>query len=303
MTQSIYLQHGTRNEQLLLEDVIVESLKHRGLLVYYIPREVVGKDQILGEDRLSKFKKAFGIEMYLENVDGFDGSGAFMSKFGLQLEQSATFTVARRTWEKAVGRYGVTNIPGRPNEGDLLYFPLSDSLLEIKFVDHQNPFYQLGKLYIYQLQVETFQYASEHIDTGIPSIDAFESLKSYDTNPERNEFGGIFAVEIVDGGSGYTRAPEILVIGGGTGAELIGDVVGGELTSIEIVDGGYGFNSIDDIVIEVEAPTSGGTRAMVVVTEIKTNVDMSHSYGDNNKFKKEAKDILFNEDNPFGELK
>lgn len=304
MTQSIYLQHGTRNEQLLLEDIIIESIKHRGVLCYYIPRELVGKDQILGEDRISRFKQAFGIEMYMENVDGFDGGGVFASKFGIQMEQSATFTVARRTWQKAVGRFGVTTLPERPCEGDLVYFPLSDTLLEIKFVEHQSSFYQLKKLYVYQLQVETFQYGSEHIDTGISAIDAFESLKSYDTNPERSEFGGISEIVIDNPGSHYTRAPDVVVLSGGSGAEIEAIIDAGSVVGFNIIDCGYGFNHIEDITLEISAPSNSlGVRATAHVSKITTNVDMSHSYGDNNKFKKESKNILFSEDNPFGELK
>jgi hypothetical protein len=119
--------------------------------------------------------------MYLETVDGFEGQGAFIQKFGLMMEQSATLTVARRRWDQLVGQYGQTQIPTRPCEGDLLYFPLTGGLFEIKFVQHQDAFYQLGKLYVYKLSVELFQYSSEKIDTGIDEIDAFEDLKTFDT--------------------------------------------------------------------------------------------------------------------------
>ena len=100
------------------------------------------------------------------------------------VEQSATLVVARRRWEQMVGRYGATTLPNRPNEGDLIYFPLSKGLFEIKFVQHQDPFYQLGKLYVYKLQVELFQYSSERIDTGIEEIDVFETLKTNDVNQQ-----------------------------------------------------------------------------------------------------------------------
>lgn len=150
----------------------------------YIPRTLVSKDEILGEDRLSTFKNAFPIEMYLETVTGFEGQQFFIQKFGMMVEQSATLVVARRRWEQLIGQHGVTIIPSRPNEGDLIYFPLTNGLFEIRFVDHQNPFYQLGKLYVYRLEVELMVYSSERIDTGEPEIDAFESLKSFD--PEIN---------------------------------------------------------------------------------------------------------------------
>lgn len=183
---NVYFSHGTRNEQYLLEDLIIESISIWGQEFMYIPRQLVAKDDILGEDRLSKFKNAYPVDMYLENVDGFEGQGAFIQKFGLMMEQSATLTVARRTWERVVGRHTGNMLPNRPSEGDLLYYPLTKGLFEIKFVEHQDPFYQLKKLYVYRLQVELFQYASERIETGIPDIDVFETLKTTDTTKQPN---------------------------------------------------------------------------------------------------------------------
>jgi len=177
---SPYMHPGSPNEQILLEDLIVESLKHKGIMFYYIPRTLVGKDEILGEDRLSEFKSSYAIEAYFENVNSYEGAGFMIQKFGLMIEQSATIIIARRRWEQLVGQYGQTIIPTRPNEGDLIYFPLTDSMFEIMFVEHQNPFYQLGKVYVYKLNIELFRYASEKINTGIPEIDVFESLKSHD---------------------------------------------------------------------------------------------------------------------------
>jgi hypothetical protein len=160
MARSVYFSHGTKNEQYLLEDLIIESIHLWGVEFFYIPRVLVGKDEILGEDRLSQFKNAYPIEMYMENVDGYEGQGAFIQKFGLMIEQTATLTVARRRWDQLVGRFGQTILPNRPCEGDLIYFPLSKALFEIKYVESQDPFYQLGKLYVYRLSVELFQYGS-----------------------------------------------------------------------------------------------------------------------------------------------
>lgn len=177
-----YFTQGTSAEQNLIEDLIIESLRIYGKEVLYIPRKMVAQDVILGEDRLSKFEHAYPIEMYFENVDSFAGQGAFIQKFGLMMEQSATLVVARKRWQTLIGRYKNTILPHRPAEGDLIYFPLTKGLFEIKFVNHQDPFYQLGKLYVYKLQVELFQYASERLDTGIDKIDEFETLKSYDVD-------------------------------------------------------------------------------------------------------------------------
>lgn len=173
-----YFRQGTQAEQLLMEDLIIESISIWGQTFFYIPRTLVNVDDIFNEDTMSEFKDAYPIDMYLESVDGFEGQGAFINKFGLMMEQSATLTVARRTWEKSIGKFKTTILPNRPNEGDLLYFPLTKGLFEIKFVDHQDPFYQLRKLYVYRLQVELFQYASETIDTGLDDIDVFETLKT-----------------------------------------------------------------------------------------------------------------------------
>lgn len=184
MARNIYFGQGSKNEQFLLEDLIIESISIWGQDFYYIPRTLIAKDEILGEDRLSEFKTAYPIEMYLETVDGFEGQGAFIQKFGLMMEQSATLTLARRRWEQLVGRFGEAQLPNRPCEGDLLYFPLSGGMFEIKFVQHQDPFYQLGKLYVYKLNIELFQYASERITTGVPEIDVFETLKTFDTTKQ-----------------------------------------------------------------------------------------------------------------------
>lgn len=161
---------GTRSEINLVENLIIESIRQYGSEWYYIPRVLVALDDILGEDALSKFKNAYMIECYLDNIDSFGGQGAFMSKFGLQIEEQGQLTIAKRRWEQLIGQYGHTIIPERPCEGDLLYFPTSEGLFEIKFVEHQSPFYQLGSLPVYKLKVESFQYSSERIETDIDEI-------------------------------------------------------------------------------------------------------------------------------------
>lgn len=297
-TTNVYFTHGTRNEQYLVEDLIIESLRMYGNEVMYIPRTLVSKDEILGEDRLSEFKSAFPIEMYFENIDSFGGQGAFIQKFGLMVEQSATLVVARRRWEQFVGRYGATTVPTRPNEGDLIYFPLSKGLFEIKFVQHQDPFYQLGKLYVYKLQVELFQYASESIDTGIAAIDTFETLKTFNTNTTRNPNGEVTEVVMLDNGSGYTTASVQVTSASGHGAAFTPVITDGSITSITIDNAGTGYQSAPILTI-----IGDGTNAAATAV-IAANVDKPSSYGDNNKFKEEASEVLnFDESNPFGEIK
>ena len=298
-TVNVYFSQGTRNEQSLIEDIIIESLKIYGQEVMYIPRTLVSKDNILGEDRLSKFKTAFPIEMYFENVDSFDGQGAFIQKFGLMMEQSATLVVARRRWEQMVGRYGVTILPARPCEGDLIYFPLSKGLFEIKFVQHQDPFYQLGKLYVFKLQIELFQYSSEQIDTGHKEIDVFESLKTFTTDPSRNVTGYIKSINVTAPGSGYTSTPTIEIVSStGYGAEaiaILGD--NGQIAGVSLVQAGGGYNNSTIINI-----TGGGGNGAIASPVIDINIDVPDSYGDNNSFKQEAGDLVFNQNNPFGDV-
>lgn len=297
-TTNVYFTQGTRTEQMLVEDLIIESLRIYGKEVFYIPRTLVSKDEILGEDRLSEFKTAFPIEMYFENVDNYGGQGAFIQKFGLMIEQSATLVVARRRWDQFIGRYGVTTVPSRPNEGDLIYFPLTKSLFEIKFVSHQDPFYQLGQLYVYKLQVELFQYSSERIDTGVKEVDAFESLKTFSTNTSRNKHGEVVSVNITNTGAGYTSAPQVtFVSSGGYGAEAIATVESGRVVSVQVTNPGSGYQ-----VPPIISFIGGGGQDAAAVAVIEANIDKPDSFGDNNKFKEEAADIIFNEDNPFGDL-
>ena len=303
MPTNVYFSHGTRNEQYLVEGLIIESLKIYGNEFFYIPRKLVSKDNILGEDRLSEFKGSFPIEMYFENVDSMDGQGAFIQKFGLMMEQSATLVVARRRWEELVGRYSQTIIPTRPCEGDLIYFPLTKGLFEIKFVKHQDPFYQLGKLYVYKLQIELFQYSSERIDTGIAAVDAFESLKTFSTNTTRSDAGAVKVIRVIDGGSNYTAVPRVVITGDGKGAKATA-VLGtgtqaGEIVSIIVTNGGTSYNNPPAITFSDGAGTATTATA---VAELDINIDTVESYGDNNSFKKEANDIVFSETNPFGEV-
>jgi hypothetical protein len=302
MPTNVYFSHGTRNEQYLVEDLIIESLKIYGNEFFYIPRTLVSKDNILGEDRLSEFTSSFPIEMYFENVDSLDGQGAFIQKFGLMMEQSATLVVARRRWDQLVGRYGQTIIPTRPCEGDLIYFPLSKGLFEIKFVKHQDPFYQLGKLYVYKLQIELFQYSSERIDTGIKEVDVFETLKTFSTNSTRNPTSRVLKVNVTNRGSGYTSAPTVQFVsatgfGAAATAVLGTGANAGKVVSITVTEDGQNYQ----VAPTISFVGGGGTGAAATAT-LEIDIDKVESFGDNNSFKEEAKDTVFSETNPFGEV-
>jgi hypothetical protein len=300
MPTNVYFTQGTSNEQYLIEDLILESITIYGQEFMYLPRTLVAKDNILGEDRLSQFKSSFPIEMYLETVDGFQGQGAFIQKFGLMMEQSATLTVARRRWDQMVGRFGQTIIPSRPNEGDLLYFPLTGGLFEIKFVQHQDPFYQLGRLYIYKLEVELFQYASEAIDTGVTEIDEFETLKTFNVNPSRSNYGQVISVSMVNQGTGYTSVPTVsFVSSSGVQAAATATVTDGKVTAITVTNGGTGYKSAPT----VQITGGGGSNAAATASIGVPDIDRVEEYPDNTEFGTEAGDVLFDVTNPFGEIK
>jgi hypothetical protein len=174
------------NENLVLESLHHEAIAIQSIEAYYIPRTLIDEDKILGEDRFSEFKNAYPIDVYMENVDSFNGQNAFASKFGLQIDSTATLIVSKRGWDVAVGKYGKSILPNRPAEGDLIHIPMSKGLFEINFVDHQSPFYQLGQNYTYKMTVDLFRYSSEKIDTGVPAVDAFEDVHTADTTLRPN---------------------------------------------------------------------------------------------------------------------
>ena len=181
MPTNVFFNHAVQTEQHLYEDLVVEALRMYGHNVFYLPREVIEEDSILNEDVQSKFGDSYQVEMYIENTDGFEGEGDLMSKFGVQIRDQATFIISLRTWERFVSLDDNLATSFRPNEGDLIYFPLSGSMFEIKFVEHEDPFYQVGKLFVFKLQCELFEYSQEDFDTGIGDIDIIEDEQAYTT--------------------------------------------------------------------------------------------------------------------------
>jgi len=169
MPRNFYISHGTREEKNLQEDLIIEAIKIYGHDVYYLPRKIVNRDTILNEVIESRFGDAFKISMYVDTVDGFEGDGTLLSKFGVEIRDQVRLVVAKRQWDILVGRFKVTDSV-HPMEGDLIYFPLVKAIFEIKFVEGESPFYQLGNLPIWKLTCESFEYSNENIDIDVNDI-------------------------------------------------------------------------------------------------------------------------------------
>ena len=177
---------GNLAEKRLYEDLIIEGLKIYGNMIYYMPRSLVNRDLILGEDTSSKFKSALPIEMYFETTEGFAGQQELINKFGLEIREDTTFVVSKRRFEELISSRSTLIVDGRPNEGDILYMPLMNSFFEIQFVEDQEPFFQIGNLPVYKLRVTRWEYSSEELNTGRSEVDDIET--DYSLNLLLNRF-------------------------------------------------------------------------------------------------------------------
>ena len=283
MPTNVYFDTGTKPEQNLYEDLIIEQLRIYGQDCYYIPRNMVSEDKVFGEDSLSKFEDAYLIEMYVDNVDGYEGEKELMSKFGLDIQDDATFTVARRRWEQFVTVDNNLIVSSRPNEGDLVYWPKGSKLFEITFVDHDDPFYAVHNLPTYKLKCKTFEYSSEELDTGIAEIDAIEDANSLDqlshqmTLENATTFTENFALEQ------GTPSDGLLVLED----SLLGDNIISE-----------SVDNIGSIVLENNVE---GALASYIILET-SRVDTIDEGAQNDLFDSEEDTILdFTESNPFGD--
>ena len=189
--------HDYKPTQDLMEDLVEESIKINGINVYYIPRRFVDLDQIFGEDSSSFFKDAIQIEMYMDNYSGFSGEREIISKFGLEIRDTLSLVVSKRRFQKESAKLPVmSDRPvqiSNPMEGDLIWYPFTKALFEIKFVDTKEVFFQFGKLYTYKLECELFKYSHESLDTGRSDIDAIEDdiSKSVVENLDYNQDGAV----------------------------------------------------------------------------------------------------------------
>jgi len=229
MPVSTYFQQSDYiAEQELIDDLVEESIKIHGIDVSYLPRTLVATDQLYAEDVASKFTKAHSIEMYVESIDGFGGEGDIIGQFGVEIRDQLILSVSQRRWTDLD-----INDRVRPFEGDLIYFPLNDKLFEIRFVEHEKVFYQLGNLPLYTLTCELFEYSHEDIDTGVPQIDDIEKEYSY-------------AMDLVfSSGTGNFQVDETITNGDTTGKVLswnystktlrVGNIVGSIITSQNVI--------------------------------------------------------------------
>ena len=176
-------------EQTLIEDLIIESIRVFGVDVWYMPRTLRSVDDLLNEDDLSTFDRAYMIEMYVKNVEGFEGDGQFLSKFGLQIRDSMTLSVAMRRFNEDVGLY---DEQVRPNEGDLIYFPLNRKVFEVMYVDNKPIFYQMGALQMNDLRCELFELSNERFNTGVEEIDTWINQRITTAN---NTIAGIESLD------------------------------------------------------------------------------------------------------------
>ncbi len=273
---------GSAQEQKTIENLIVETIEIYGQDIYYVPRTIVNKDTVFGEDSDTKFESAKAIRAYVNNVEGWEGQGELLSKFGVRIEDKTTFIFSRDKFKEHVDDSTILNVEGRPNEGDLIWFPTTKHLFQIMFVEAEKPFYQLGKGYVWECQCELFEYSDEEIDTGITDLDNIETA-----------FANAITVGLVAGGSGTFTAGETVT--GGT-SNVTAEVKSFDAaTRTLIVINRSGTFSVPETI-------TGGTSSASWTTATYNTIQNTNSeYDQNNDFETADNDIIdFTETNPFG---
>lgn len=289
MPRNVYFSHGVRSEQRIHEDLIIEALRIYGHDMYYIPRGIVKLDTILNEDVISKFGEAFKLECYIENIEGYGGDGALMSKFGLQLRDQMNVVLSRRRWEQLVARFKTSNSLPRPGEGDLIYFPMGNALMEIKFVENKSPFFQLQNLPTYRLTLEMFEYSGEELDTGVEEIDQFQLLKSNHVGLTLSSVVGQFSV-----GERITCFVD-------SQTTMTAEVVSHSGTELIVVNVKGSDSQFEKMIGPVTGSTSGATAIIGAYEDIAA-MELFDPTSQNKSFETEGNSIIdFSEMNPFGE--
>lgn len=293
--RNLYFSDQVKSEQNLYENIIIESLKIYGQDVYYLPRTLVNEDRIFGDDVPSQFNSSYKIEMYIENIEGFDGEGDLFSRFGVEIRDEATFVVARKRWSQTVGKYQNEISSVRPNEGDLIYLPLTKKLFQINHVEHEQPFYQLGNLPLYKMRCQLFEYNDENLDTGVDTIDAIERTNAYEYILNLNATSvanriGDTATQILDSASGL---------------QMVGEVSrwSDSDQNLHLIHIGANDGKYHEFVTSRPITISGDSRAdsdFTILTITENNKISNNEQ--NNDFSDLSDDFLdFTEDNPFGD--
>jgi hypothetical protein len=306
MATSVYFSGAVRSEQDLYEDLVTESIKVFGQDVVYLPRESLGEDALLNEE-WSQFTQAYPVEMYLENVEGFEGDGNLLGKFGLEIRDQANLVVTKRRWDQAVGQ-NIVDGQASPNEGDLIYFTMTQRLFEIKYVEPKSPFYQLADLPSYTLTAELFEYNDQHFDTGYDEIDAIEwdnaTAYSYivTANTANFELG-----ELVTQWTGSNDSA-------GDPINIEGYVAGWEGTEARITiisphqstngDGTFMTFSVQSATTKKLIGKNSGTQTYITIDQSGTTKTFYNQdpFADNDEFEVAGDDVIdFTESNPFGD--
>ena len=296
MATSRHFRHNVLSEQNLYEDIIVESLKFFGTDIYYLPREVVSRDMIFNDEELSRFAYAYRIEVYLENIEGFDGDGDLFSKFGVEIRDAATLLMARRRWNNEIRKHQETEEEKyyRPREGDLIHVPLSGSTFEIMKVEDENPFYQLGKLPLFRMNCELFEYTNADFDTGVPEIDDIEEFAAYQYKLTMDTSAGFIKGETIT----QTHADHVV-----TGKVV--NSVDNELYLAHVGNNTGEYRALTPAVAVV-GDESGASATPTLVEELQEIQPASPGGADGNvtSFDVSALEFLdFSEQNPFGDIR
>ena len=232
-----FFLNGSKTEQGLFQDLINESLRMYGVDVYYLPRRYVTEKTVIKEVIESHFNFAYPIEAYVDSYEGYGGQGTILSKFGIQELDDLNLIISRERWENYISKL-IKNTPdiklsSRPKEGDLIYFPYGNRLFEIKYVEHEKPFYQLRKNYVYELRCELFRYENEIIDTGIDFID----------NPDSGGYDGDGTGDNLDDREQYSVTQTLQLVGIGSTASAVTNIVNGGVRFVTITNRGSGYKS------------------------------------------------------------
>jgi hypothetical protein len=252
-----FFQQGSRSEQNLIQDLINEQLRMYGIEVHYLPRKYLAEKTVIREVVQSMFDDAYPIEAYVDNFEGYGDNTTILSKFGIQSTQEITLIISKERFENYISplikNESNIKLSTRPKEGDLIYFPLGDRLFEIKFVEHEKPFYQLQKNYVYELRCELFRYQDEIIDTGVEEIDDFLT-------------GGESDGQSDDGISTLIGASQTLTLvgSGSTATAIAGISTLGGIRLITVTNRGGGYTSVPTVGIS-SAPAGGVTGIATAV--------------------------------------